>query len=177
MGDRYPVDHDKGQNLLETDCHHGQIMAAQTQGRGAQKGPEEQDNPDPDDNTAPERNAVIHGSQTDRISAQAKKRGLRQIDLATQPQHNRETHHRDGIGHSLHQNIGDIGIKLLGCCHIDQQTDQDDISDQTTLMALRMRAMNIDHACHAFSATRSPKIPWGLKTRNITKTKKAKPSL
>ena len=177
MRHRYPVDHDQGQYLLEGDRHHRQIVPAQPDRRRAQKSTEAKHHSQSQTQADPVGQAIIHSAETNRIGTKPEKGRLRQVDLSAKAQHHGQPHHSHRIGHGLHQNIGNISVKCGGRGHIDQHRNQRDISEKSTLLPLCGSAININHAAHAFSATRSPKMPCGRNTRKATNTKNAKPSL
>ena len=102
-----------------------------------------------------------------RIGAEREKRSLREIDLAAQSENDRQAEDRDRVSRRLHQNVGDVAVGLDRRGERHQET-----------AARRRRAKLSDRASgfmrHAFSATRSPKMPCGRTMRKRISTRKAK---
>ena len=109
--------------------------------------------------------------EPDRIGAEAEEGGLRQIDLAAQAEHDGQAEHGDRKGRGLHEDVHRVVVHRQQADDGDDQRRQRNVSDR----ASEHRAV-AGHA-HAFSATRSPKMPCGRKIRKATSTRKAKPSL
>ena len=169
MGDADRVDEDDGQDLLEGDRHHGQVMTAQAQGREAERGARRESERHAAEQAKPEREMVIDRPEGDAIGAQREERGLGEIDLTAQSQDDRQAEHRDRIGRRLHQNVGDVTVGLDG----RRQRDQHDCDERVGDVSDR----GATHPGHAFSATRSPKMPCGRTMRKAMSTRKAKASL
>ena len=136
----------------------------------------------PADETEPVADVVVGGSDADGIGAEAEERRLRQIDLAAQAEHDRETEHRDREGRRLHQDVVDVAVELHRGGERHQDRSADEIRQMAQQQRLRARHRRSDRhvlagRAHAFSATRSPKMPCGRNIRNSTSTRKAKPSL
>jgi hypothetical protein len=73
---------------------------------------------------------IVRGSEANGVSAQAEERRLRQIDLAAQAKHHRETEHRDRKGGRLHQDVVDIAVEP----HRGGQRHQDGGADEIRQM-------------------------------------------
>ena len=60
----------------------------------------------------PVADVVVRRSDADGIGAEAEERRLRQVDLAAQAEHDRQTEHRDRKGRRLHQDVVDVAVEL-----------------------------------------------------------------
>ena len=108
------VDEDDGQDLLEGDRHHREIVAAQAQRREAEpRAGRESDRHAPEE-AEPKRQVIVDRAESDAIGAEREKRGLREIDLTAQSEHDRQAEDRDRVGRRLHQNVGDVAVGLDG---------------------------------------------------------------
>ena len=112
MGEADRVDEDDGQDLLERDRDHRQIMAAQPQGRDAEQRARGERDRDPDREAEPEGQAIVRRAEAHGIGPEREERGLREIDLPAQPQNDREAEDGDRVGRGLHQNVGDVVVGL-----------------------------------------------------------------
>ena len=172
------VDHDQRDDLLERDRHHREVMAAEPQRRHAEERPRPQRDDATRDETEPVAHVQVGGSDADGIGAEAEERRLRQIDLAAQAEHDGQAEHRDRKRRRLHQDVEDIAVEP----HHGGHGHQDRRGDEIGQMAQQQRSGPhrrchrhvVAGRAHAFSATRSPKIPCGRKIRNSTSTRKAK---
>ena len=176
------VDHDQRDDLLERDRHHGEIVAAQPERRRPEERAGDQRHQAARDKAEPEADMEIGGADTDRVSAEAEECRLRQIDLAAQAEHDRESEHRDRERRRLHQDVEDVAVEPHARGERHQHRGRNEIRQVPNQKRLRMHCGRRDRhvvagRAHAFSATRSPKIPCGLKIKNATSTRKAKPSL
>ena len=144
-------------------------MPAEPQRRDAEPGAGEQRERHAGGEAEPERQVVIDRAEPHRIGAEREERGLREIDLAAKPEHDREAEHRDGVGRRLHQDVGDIAVGL----HARGERDRDDRGEGVGDVGESEAA----HRAHAFSATRSPKIPCGRMARKRISTRNANASL
>ena len=123
----------------------------------------------PAEEAEPKGQVVVDRPEGDAIGAQREERGLREIDLTAEPQHDRQAENRDRVGRGLHQNVGDIAVGLDGRGERHQRDRDERVGDVSDRGAA--------HAGHAFSATRSPKMPCGRRARKRMSTRKAKASL
>ncbi|MGY3460301.1 hypothetical protein ACVWW5_005751 [Bradyrhizobium sp. LM3.4] len=176
------VDHDQRNDLLERDRHHGEVVPAKPQGRHAQEGAGQQRDHASADEAEPEADMQIRRPDADRIGAEPEERGLRQIDLTAQAEHDRQPEHRDRERGGLEQDVVNVSVEA----HVGRERDQDrrtdeiwQVPDQQRLRVNGGRRYRhvVAGGAHAFSATRSPKMPCGRKIRKAIRTRKAKPSL
>ena len=121
----------------------------------------------------------VGGTEPDRIGAEAEERGLGEIDLAAEAEHDGKPEHRDRERGRLHQDVEDIAVEPQRGRERDQHGRADEIRQVPN--ESRPRAQDgcryrhvVASGRHAFSATRSPKMPCGRKIRNATSTRKAK---
>ena len=182
MGQPDRVDHDQRHDLLERDRHHRQIMAAEPQRRHAQQRAGQQRDDASAGKAEPVAQVIVGGADADRIGAETEKRRLRQIDLAAQAEHDRKPEHRDRERRRLHQDVVDIAVELHRRGERHQIGGADEIRQMPQQQRPCARRGGRDRhvfagRAHAFSATRSPKMPCGRNTRKATSTRKAKPSL
>ena len=176
------IDHHQRDDLLERDRHHRKVMTAKPQGRHAQQRACQQRDHAAADEAQPEADMQIRRADADRIGAEPEERGLRQIDLAAQAEHDREAEHRDRERGGLEQDVVNVSVEV----HVGRKHDQDGRADEVRQMPDQQR-LRVDGGrrnrhvvagrAHAFSATRSPKMPCGRKIRKAISTRKAKPSL
>ena len=164
MGEPDRVDHHKRDDLLKRNRHHRKIVAAEPQRRHAQQRAGQERDDASGRKAQPIADMVVRCSNTDGIGAQTKKCRLRQIDLPAQAQHDRETEHRDGECHGLHQDVVDIAVELHRGGERHQDRGDDEIRQVTQQQRLcTWRGHGDRHVlaggAHAFSATRSPKMP------------------
>src|SRR5580693_5304929 len=89
------VDHDKGDDLLERDRHHREVMAAEPQRRHSEKGARQKGDDAAARKAEPVAYVIVRRTEPYGIGAEAEKRRLRQIDLATQAEHDGKAKHRD----------------------------------------------------------------------------------
>jgi hypothetical protein len=182
MGQANGIDHDERHDLLERNRHHREVMPAESQGGGAEKGARDQRQRAAADEAEPEVQMQVRGAEANGIGAEAEERCLCQVDLAAQAEHDRKPEHRDRERGRLQKDVEDITVEA----HAGRQRHHDRRADEIGQMANDQRPVLDDGrrhrhviagCAHAFSATRSPKMPCGLKIRNATSTRKAKPSL
>ena len=182
MGEPDRIDHHQRDDLLERDRHHGEVMPAEPQRRHAEEGAGNERHEATCDQAQPVAHMQVGGADCHDIGAEAEKRGLCQIDLAAQAEHDRKPEHGDRECRRLHQDVEDVAVELHAGCERNQDGSRDEIRQVPqqhrfgTVDSGRDRHVVASRA-HAFSATRSPKMPCGRKIRNATSTKKAKPSL
>ena len=172
--DGYPVDHDEGDDLLEADGHHRQVVPAQAQRRHAEEGAHHERDAAAHQQGDPEVEVQVGRAQAHRIGAEAEEGRLRQVDLPAQAQHHGQAEHGNRVAGRLHQDMHGVvgqGHPADQRHHQQRQRGEGDRADEAT------RRRRRDRPAHAFSATRSPKMPCGRKIRNATSTRKAKPSL
>ena len=87
MGEADPVGEHQGQDLLEADGDHGEVVAAQPQAGEAE---DQAEHPGDQHAAGPggeERHVVVHHPDRRRVGADAEEPGLRQGDLAAIAQH------------------------------------------------------------------------------------------
>src|SRR5208282_5818947 len=122
-------------------------MSAQAQRRDAEPRAGGHGDHDPRCEAGPEGQVIVRRPEADAVGAKREKRGLREIDLAAQPEHYREAER--GERHARDGEEAIDGLALNGAAR----------------------------SAHAFSATRSPNTPCGRRIRNRMSTRKAKASL
>ena len=144
-------------------------MTAQAQRREAEPRARRAGERHASEEAEPEGQAVIDRPEGDAIGAEREERGLREIDLTTEPQDDRQAENRDRVSRGLHQNVGDIAVGLDGRGERHQRDRDERVGD--------VSESGPAHPGHAFSATRSPKMPCGRTTRKRMSTRKAKASL
>jgi hypothetical protein len=164
MGEPDRIDHDERDDLLERDRHHGEVVAAKTKRRHAEHGAGRQRHQASGDQAKPIADLVVGSSDSDRIGAEPEKCRLRQIDLAAEAKHDRQAEHRDRKGRGLHQDVVDIAVELErgGERHHDRGADEIRQVTQQQRFCARHRGDGrhiLAGGAHAFSATRSPKMP------------------
>ena len=115
MGKTDRVEEDDGQDLLEGDGHHREIVAAQTQRREAEPSASGESERHAAQKAEPKGQPVVDRPESDAIGAEREERRLREIDLAAKSKHDRQAENGDRVSRRLHQNIGDIAIGLDGC--------------------------------------------------------------
>ena len=163
------VDEDDGQYLLERDRDHREVVAAQAQRREAEPGARGESERDAPGEAKPEGQVIVGRAEADAIGAEREERGLREIDLTAEAEHDRKAEYGDRVGRSLHENVRDIAVGLDG----RRERHQRDGDERVGKVSDRGAA----HLGQAFSATRSPKMPCGRTTRKRTSARKAKASL
>ena len=182
VGEPDRIDHHKRDDLLKRDRHHGEVVPAEPQRRHAEKGARQQGDDAAAGEAQPIAHMIIRRADPHRIGAEAEKRRLRQIDLATQAEHDRQAEDGDRKRRRLHQDVVDVAVELEGArkhhdnggAHKIRQVPQPERF--RTGRGGSHRQVFAGRA-HAFSATRSPKMPCGRNTRKAISTRKAKPSL
>ena len=112
VGEPDRVDHDQRHDLLERDRHHREIVAAEPQRRHAQHRAGHQRHQASRQEAEPIAEVIVRGADADGIGAETEERRLRQIDLAAQAEHDRETEHRDRKRRRLHQDVVDVAVEL-----------------------------------------------------------------
>ncbi len=162
------VDEDDGEDLLERNRHHGEIVTAEPERRRAERRARDQRDHHARDQAEPERSLIVDLAEADRIGAERKERGLREIDLPAKSENDGKTEHGNAVGRRLHENVGDVAVRLRG----RRKHDDDQRDDPVSELAEQRRSRD-----HAFSATRSPKMPCGRNTRNRISTRNANASL
>ena len=115
MGEAGRVGEDDGQDLLEGDGHHREIVAAQTQRHEAKPGAGRESNSHAPEEAEPEWQMIVDCAESDAIGAEREKRRLGEIDLAAQSEDDRQAEDRDRVSRRLHQNVGDVAVGLDGC--------------------------------------------------------------
>ena len=115
MGETDRVGEDDGQDLLEGDGHHREIVAAQAQRHEAKPGAGRESDRHAPEEAEPKRYMIVDRAESDAIGAEREKRRLREIDLAAQSEHDRQAEDRDRVSRRLHQNVGDVAVGLDGC--------------------------------------------------------------
>ena len=169
MGDGDRVDEDDGQDLLEGDRDHRQVMPAEPQRRNAEPCAGRGGERHAPKEAEPEGQVIIGAAEADRIGAQREECSLCEIDLAAEAEHDRQAEDRDRVCRRLHQDVGDIAVGLDARRernHRDRRQSVEDLSDGEGA-----------RTAHAFSATRSPKMPCGRRARKQMSTRNAKASL
>ena len=183
VGEPDRVDHHQRDDLLERNRHHGEVMAAEPQGRSAEQRAGQQRHHASAGKAQPVADMIIRGADADDIGAEAEERGLRQVDLAAQARARPRA--RTPRSRTL--------SPASGCCGCSRRIAS--VAASATRIAAPMKygrwrssigfsrdavtatGMLSDGRAHAFSATRSPKMPCGRNIRNRISTRKAKPSL
>ncbi len=89
MGETVRVDQDDGQDLLEGDRDHCEVMTAQAQRREAENRARRARERHASEEAEPEGQAAIDRPEGDAIGAEREERGLREIDLTTESQYDR----------------------------------------------------------------------------------------
>src|ERR1700722_5248728 len=107
---------------------------------------------------------IVRRAEADSIGTEAEKRRLRQIDLPTQAEHDREAEHRDRKRGRLHQDVVDVAVELHGGDEGNEDRGANEIWQVTQQQRFCARGgYSYRHVvaadAHAFSATRSPKMP------------------
>ena len=169
VGEADRVDEDDGQDLLERDRHHREIVAAQAQRRDAKRCARCARERHARNEAEPKRQPIVGGAEAHGIGAEREERGLREIDLAAKPEHDRQAEDGDRVGRRLHEDIGDIAVRLDEGRKRDERDGGEAVDD--------LSGDGAAHVSHAFSATRSPKMPCGRTARKTMRTRKAKASL
>ena len=70
---------------------------------------------------------IIRRADPHRIGAEAEKRRLRQVDLATQAEHDRQAEDGDRKRRRLHQDVVDVAVELKGAGQRDDNRAADKI--------------------------------------------------
>ncbi len=143
VGEPDGVDHDQRDDLLKRDRHHRQIMAAEPQRRHAEQRAGQQRDHASAGEAQPVAEMIVRGAEADGIGAETEERRLRQIDLAAQAEHDRETEHRDRKGRRLHQDVVDVAVEP----HRGGERHQDGGADEIRQMTQQQRL------CRAATAT------------------------
>ncbi|OIQ68716.1 hypothetical protein GALL_496890 [mine drainage metagenome] len=182
MGEPDGVDHDQRDDLLKRDRHHRKVMPAEPKRRHAEQRAGQQRDHASAGKAQPVTEMVVRRAKPDGVGAQTEKCRLREIDLPAKAEHDRKPEHRDRKGGRLHQDVVNIAVELHrgGERHDDGRAREiRQVTQQHRFCARRRHSHRhvFARGAHAFSATRSPKMPWGRNTRNATSTRKAKPSL
>jgi hypothetical protein len=125
------VDHHQRDDLLERDRHHREVMPAETKRRHAQHRAGHQRHQASSQQTEPVADLVIRRSNTDSVSTETEERRLRQVDLATETEHDREAEHRDRKRGRLHQDVEDVAVEPHGRGERDERRRADEIRQMT----------------------------------------------
>ena len=157
-------------------------MPAEAQRREPEQRTGEQRHYAAGDETQPVTDLIVRRADADGVSAEAEKRRLRKIDLAAQAEHDGQPEYGDRESRRLHQDVEYVAVEA----HRRSEGHDDCNTDKVWRVADQQRPRTrrrddgrdiVRGGAHAFSATRSPKMPCGRKMRNMTSTRKAKASL
>ncbi|WP_218673606.1 hypothetical protein, partial [Burkholderia cenocepacia] len=93
--------------------------------------------------------------------------GLRPIDFSAQAEHDRQSEHRDREGRGLEQDVQHVAVELHAGGERHQRRGAQEIRQVPNDQRFRAHGRRRNHVvagAHAFSATRSPKMPCGRNT-------------
>jgi hypothetical protein len=170
VGEADPVDQHDGQDLLEADGDHADVVAAELEAGGAEQEAAGAGDGDADQEGGEEVEAEIDRAERDAIGADAEEGGLGDRDLAAIAEHDDEADHGDAVGDRLHDDVEKIALRRQEVRRGDGDQDGDG-------QARRAAPWPCVQQVHAFSAIFSPNRPCGRTSRKNSSSRKAKASL